>query len=512
VSTVQASALGERRLTTIHAVAQALAIGPMFSIALVEGSISKPQFGAGWNTTLAVVVASLGVLAIGYVIALFARRYAGAGAMYEYLTRGAHPSVGIFASGVYFMGTLFLGGGGIFLGLGILMNNFWTAHISARGAPAWWVFGLIAVAFVLVLNYLGVRIAIRAMLTFAGLAFIPMVGLGLVIIAKGGHGGNTLTMFDPGQTSLFGFANGGVFGGVLLGILLFVGFEAAASIAEESHDPHRSIPRAVVWTVAAASAFFVFMGYAFSIGYGKAAVAKGAWALDPSAVDTMATKYVGSWLATILDLVVILDATALALAICVTIGRGFFALGRDGLLPRVFARTSRFNTPWVGNLMVMVGGVGLILLATNANYFHLFTTPGPGGKPIPIFPNDQFATFILAATVGSFAVELVYLMLAIAMTWMLVKRGAKWWQFVIMALAIATPVLGFYGALKPDPHDTTNYNWLAFYYTLGLIALAAIWFAVCRALHPDRVAHAAAHATEHHGVPPLDENLDFTPA
>ncbi|HEY7967614.1 MAG TPA: APC family permease, partial [Solirubrobacteraceae bacterium] len=262
----QTGALGERKLSTIHAVGQALAIGPMFSFALIEGGISRPQFGAGWNATLAVLLASIGVLAIGYVIALFARRYAGAGAMYEYLTRGAHPSVGIFASGVYFMGTLFLGGGGIFLGLGILMNNFWTAHISASGAPAWWVFGLIAVAFVLVLNYLGVRIAIRAMLAFAGLAFIPMVGLGVVIIAKGGHGGNTLTMFDPGQTSLFGFANGGVFGGVLLGILLFVGFEAAASIAEESHDPHRSIPRAVVWTVAAAATFFVFMAYAFSIG------------------------------------------------------------------------------------------------------------------------------------------------------------------------------------------------------------------------------------------------------
>src|SRR5262249_22673972 len=102
----------------------------MFSIAIVEGSIAKVQYGASWNTTLAVVVASLGVLAIGYVIALFAREYAGAGAMYEYLARGAHPSVGIFSAGLYFVGTLFLGGGGIFLGLGILMNGFWTAHIS----------------------------------------------------------------------------------------------------------------------------------------------------------------------------------------------------------------------------------------------------------------------------------------------------------------------------------------------------------------------------------------------
>ena len=36
-------------------------------------------------------------------------------------------------------------------------------------------------------------------------------------------------MFNPGETSLLGISGGGVLGGVLLGILLFVGFEAAAS-------------------------------------------------------------------------------------------------------------------------------------------------------------------------------------------------------------------------------------------------------------------------------------------
>ena len=154
-----------------------------------------------------------------------------------------------------------------------------------------------------------------------------MVILAFVIIVKGGENGNTLTMFDPGQTSLFGITGGGVLGGILLGILLFVGFEAAASIGEESEDPHRSIPRALIGTVAVAAAFFVLMAYAFSIGYGKAAVSEGKWASSPSAVSEMATKYVGKWFATILELVVILDAMALALAICVMIGRGFFALG-----------------------------------------------------------------------------------------------------------------------------------------------------------------------------------------
>ncbi|HLW94729.1 MAG TPA: APC family permease [Solirubrobacteraceae bacterium] len=505
----QTGALGERKLSTIHAVAQALAIGPMFSIAIVESSISRPDIGASWNATLAVLVASLGVMAIGYVVALFARRFAGAGAVYEYLTRGAHPSVGIFASGLYFVGTLFLGGGGIFLGLGILINQFWTAHISATGAPDWWILALIMLVFVLALNYLGVRIAIRAMLAFAAIALVPMLILGIVIVAKGGHGGNTLTMFDPGQTSLFGVAGGGVLGGVLLGILLFVGFEAAASIGEESHDPHRSIPRAVLWTVAAAGALFTFMAYAFSIGYGHAAVVKGAWAFDPASVDTMGTRYVGSWFATILDVIVILDATALALAICVTIGRGYFALGRDGLLPKVFAKTSRFDTPWVGNLMVAVGGVGLILLSTGAHYGTLFGSV-TGGKFVPSFPNDEFATFIMAATVGSFAVELVYLMLGAGALWLLYKTNGKPWQYLVAVIAIATPVLGFYGALHPAPHNTSNYNYIALYFTFGVIALSALWFVVCRLVYPQRVANAATHASEHRGVPPLDEAVDFT--
>ena len=130
-------------------------------------------------------------------------------------------------------------------------------------------------------------------------------------------------------------------------------------------------------------------------------------------VDKLSTRYVGSWLGTIIDLVVILDAFGLALAICVTIGRGYFALGRDGLLPKVFAKTSRHDTPWVGNLMVIVGGVGLILLTQVASYGSQFVVPGPNGSPVPIFPNDQFATFIMAATVGSFMVELVYVLLAI---------------------------------------------------------------------------------------------------
>ena len=358
--------LGERRLGTIHAVAQALAIGPMFSTAVVLGFVSAPVTGAGFNTALSVLVAGLGVLAIAYAISIFARQYQGAGAVYEYLVRGAHPAVGILTAGVFFMGTLFLGGGGIYLGLGILTNGFWTEHISKSNVPAWWLLALLFMALVLVLNYIGVRIAIGAMLTFAALSFTPMLILAVAIIFQAN---NTLAVFNPSTTSVHT-----VFNGVMLGILLFVGFEAAASLGEESHDPAKSIPRALIGTVGASALFYVIMSYAISIGLGQTAVEKGAW-LDPAALDNLATQYIGSWFATIIDLVVILDATALALAICVTIGRGYFALGRDGLLPSLFARTSRHNTPWVGNLVIAIGGGGLILVGLYSHTLDRFGLP-----------------------------------------------------------------------------------------------------------------------------------------
>ena len=90
----------------------------MFSTAIVLSFVSNPVTGAGFNTALSVLIAGLGVLAIAYSLVALRTPVPGAGAVYEYLTHGAHPAVGIFTAGIFFTGTLFLGGGGIYLGLG----------------------------------------------------------------------------------------------------------------------------------------------------------------------------------------------------------------------------------------------------------------------------------------------------------------------------------------------------------------------------------------------------------
>ncbi len=147
-----------------------------------------------------------------------------------------------------------------------------------------------------------------------------------------------------------------------------------------------------------------------------------------------------SWFANVIDIVVILDAAGARARDLRHLGRGYFALGRDGLLPSFFAKTSRHNTPWVGNLMVVVGCVGLIAISEWTSTMDKF---------VPIFGSKEFSTFIVSATAGSFAIELVYLILAFAAFGLLAKHGGTWWQYLIVAIAVATPILGFYGALEP---------------------------------------------------------------
>src|ERR1700744_115337 len=228
--------LGERKLNTIHAIGQSLAIGPMFSAGLLTGLVASV---AGFSSPRSVLLGSIGALCLGYVISVFARRFSGAGAIYEYLVHGAHPGVGVFGAGLYGLGVLFLGGGGVFIANGFLAQAFFQTHLQID--VTWWLWGIVALVLAVGLNHLGARLAIRGVLAMAALSLIPFLILAITIIAKGGLHGNTLAVFgtSPSSTS-------GVFHGILFSVTLFIGFEAAASIGEETAEPHRSIPIALI--------------------------------------------------------------------------------------------------------------------------------------------------------------------------------------------------------------------------------------------------------------------------
>ncbi len=479
--------LGPRRLSTVHAVGQALAIGPIFSAGLVSGLIAHV---AGYTTPISVLLGCVGALGLGYVIAIYARRFAGAGAIYEYLAQAVHNSFGIFSAGVYLLGAMFLGAGGIFIGLGFLIQGFFQSHLHT--AIPWWPGGAATLLIAFLLNHYGVRVAIRGVLIMASLSAIPFLILSLVIIAKGGVGGNTLSVFDPGQTSW-----NTVFNGILFAVTLFIGFEAAASIAEETENPRRAIPVAVLATVAISAVFFLLVTYAATIGFGKAALAKDAWFSAASPMGTLATSYVGHWLSVLVDLVVIVDALSLSVAIMVTASRIIFALGRDGLLPRWAARTSRHDTPVVGNLAIAVWTVLLLIWAGVTTYGKAVQLPNP------------IEAFNITTSTGSYLIELVYVFLAIfalKLLWADRREGGVWWKVIVVLIGLATPILAFKGSLDPFPAFPND---RAVFFAIACIVISAVWYLVLQLTRPRAVREAARHAVEHHGVQPLDEALSL---
>src|ERR671931_1544374 len=106
--------LGEHRLSFFDAVAQSVGfMGPVFGAAfltfLVAGAGNAGK-GAGAATPLAILLALIGMGAIAWIVALFARRIRAAGSLYDYVTYAFGDRVGFVAGGVCYPCGFFLPG------------------------------------------------------------------------------------------------------------------------------------------------------------------------------------------------------------------------------------------------------------------------------------------------------------------------------------------------------------------------------------------------------------------
>ena len=105
--------LGERRLHLPDVVAQSVGfLGPVFSsaflIPLVAGIISASGKGGGVASPISVIIAAIGVFALGWVVSRYARRIHAAGSLYDYVAEGLGRRAGVAAGWLYYGGILAL--------------------------------------------------------------------------------------------------------------------------------------------------------------------------------------------------------------------------------------------------------------------------------------------------------------------------------------------------------------------------------------------------------------------
>lgn len=395
--------LGDGGLSLPDVVAQSVGfMGPVFSsafvIPLVIGIGSATGQGGGIASPISVIIAAVGVFGLGWVVSQYARRIHAAGSLYDYVAEGLGQRVGAVAGWLYYGGIIALGSGLCLLIGGYLQGTI-QAEFSVDPLPNW-AWTLLVIAALTAVAYLGVRVSTRFQLALALVSLVVLTAFFVYVVVHLGNA-NSAKPFNPASA-----ADGwkGIFLGVLYGVLLFVGFETAANLAEETPHPGRSIPFAVMFTAALALGFFVLATYAelagfhFSLPQVTKAAGAPVFALGAPA---KAGGYGGVWIDRLLELVVLFDMLAVALGIFVSGSRGIFALARDRRIPYALAGVSeRRGTPVVA--VGVVTAACLAWLAANEWWHGLFLLPGQ---------THYFSLFAWCSTFGSFALVVVYLLM-----------------------------------------------------------------------------------------------------
>jgi amino acid transporter len=342
--------LGRGRVSLTGVLAQSVGfMGPVFSVAtllpLIVG-LSATGRGAGVATPIAIVIAGIGMFGAGWVIAQYAKRIHLCGSLYEYICDAFGPRTGIVAGWLYF-GAMLVLAAATFLVLGGLTQAFAE---SAFGVDvAWWMFSLLFVAAVTAVVVVGVQVSVRAQLALVLISCAIVLIFSIVIIARGGLGGHSLSAAPLNPFSVGGLD---LLYGVLYGINMFIGFESAANLAEETDDPKRHVPRAVLWSLTIVGAYYVVTAYAQAVGFGLDA---SAWKNSVFPLQALAsgTDFGSAFFGGLVSVVIILDIAAVAIGVGVAATRGMLAMARSGRLPSVLATVHpRFRTP--------VGGAALV--------------------------------------------------------------------------------------------------------------------------------------------------------
>src|SRR6188474_1759477 len=132
--------LGGAKLSLADVIAQSVGfMGPVFSTAfiipLIVGIISATGKGAGTAAPLSVLLAGIGVFALGWIVAQYAKRIHAAGSLYDYVSNGLGHTVGAATGWLYYAGTIILTIGlGVLIG-GYIHDNLWPGLFDGDLAP-----------------------------------------------------------------------------------------------------------------------------------------------------------------------------------------------------------------------------------------------------------------------------------------------------------------------------------------------------------------------------------------
>ena len=435
------------------------------SVALMAPSMAaniNPQGTVGQvgrAVPLAFVFATVGVLLVSYGIVRLCQHYNHSGSVFGFVGVTLGPRSGVLA-GWALIGTYMFYACVTSAAAGIFGSNFLDRIGVWNNPPGWsqFMIAFIALAGAFVLATFPARSATRLLLSLEGITVILIIVVAVIVLAKiigGNTPGNqsfTLDVFKPAD----GVSIGDIFKGSVFGFLSFAGFEAAATLGEETRNPRRSIPRAILGTAIFGGLYFVFVTAVEMMGFGTDPAGVAAFQASGSLLGDLGSVYVTSSIGDIITLGTAISAFGCVIACVVGATRILYALSRDGLgTPALGVVHEKTGTP-VRALSV----VTVIVALTIIGYRVFFTT-------------SLFNVFAWSGVIGTLILLVAYILATVGAMRMLWFRGAArvaQWQIVIPILALVVLLATIYYNVDPDANRSGR--WL--YYTAGIWLLAGL--------------------------------------
>ena len=325
----------------------------LFGIAYMTPIIVLGTFGILAQSTSGMVPAAyLAALVAMFFTAMSYGRMAAAfpvaGSAYSYVRKAISPKLGFIAGWAVLLDYLFLP-------MAIWLIGAAYLHSAFPGVPQWlWV--LVFIGITSGINIVGLKLAngINALLMLV--QFLVLIAfVALCVHYVGGDASKPLWSIKP-------FFDGDmqmplIMSGAAIACYSFLGFDAVSTLTEETRDPRRTIPRAIMLITLIGGLIFVSVSYFVQIAHPSSQFDS----VDSAAYE-IARNIGGDLFVSIFLIGLIVGQFASGLSAQASGSRLLFAMGRDGVLPKSIFGTlhERFGTPV--NSILLCAVVALLAL------------------------------------------------------------------------------------------------------------------------------------------------------
>src|ERR1700744_4525172 len=160
--------------------------------------------------------------------------------------------------------------------------------------------------------------------------------------AGGGIDQSLLSLLTGAHGSHYGWY--GVLAGASIVFFAFIGFDIVATMAEETKNPQRDVPRGILASLGIVTVLYIAVSVVLS-GMVSDTQLKTSPGGKPANLATAFTANGINWASKIISVGALAGLTTVVMVLMLGQCRVLFAMARDGLLPRSLARTGSRGTP-----------------------------------------------------------------------------------------------------------------------------------------------------------------------